>query len=334
MDSIQQKMRFLNSTAEVVPKKLRTLYRFGFSVLSFREIRSLRANSRLLGLNWNTAKSKAFRVMNNGNLAKIFPRLLTDLGIVTGGDILAVDFSDFGGFQVLMFAKQTEKGRAIPVYFEILEYPIRKNSQNIFVIHAIENLSQILGFRPKLVFDRGFACPSIIRHLCEKRHLFVIRIKKIKRVTDKKTGEVLSVEHAQKNDVRVLAYGRKNLRVVISDVPETRDDPWYLVTNDLRSSRETIIKTYYYRFEIEEFFRDAKRVMGLEYVRFKKKHSLAIALWFVMLGMWFVQTMEETKQDQRLREKMGLSRVRYVFEKMKAEIFFASEGKFLTETGV
>jgi hypothetical protein len=38
---------------------------------------------------------------------------------------VAVDFSDFGnGFQVLMFAKQTRKGRALPLYFEILRYPI------------------------------------------------------------------------------------------------------------------------------------------------------------------------------------------------------------------
>jgi N12 class adenine-specific DNA methylase len=38
---------------------------------------------------------------------------------------VAVDFSDFGnGFQVLMFAEQTRKGRAQPLYFEILRYPI------------------------------------------------------------------------------------------------------------------------------------------------------------------------------------------------------------------
>lgn len=331
MNSIQQKMKFLNTTIETVPKKLQSLYRFGFSILSFREIHSLRSNSRLLSLNWHTAKSKVFRVMKSKNLLKVFSKLLLSLSIVSEKDILAVDFSDFNGFQVLMFAKQTRKGRAVPVYFEILEYPVQKNSQNIFVVNTIENLSNTLGFRPKLVFDRGFACPSIIAYLCQKKHFFVIRIKKSKGVTDKETGEILSVRESRENDFKVIAYEQKNLRIVISDIPKDNNDPWYLVTNDLRSKRETIVKTYYHRFEIEEFFRDAKRVMGLEYVKFKKKRSLAIALWFVMLGMWFVQTLEETKQDKSLREKMRLSRVRYFFEKMNAEIFSVSEGRFLRE---
>lgn len=334
MNSIQQKMKFLRTTIETVPKKLQTLYRFGFSILSFREIHSLRSNSRLLNLNWHTAKSKAFRVTKSKNLLEIFPKLLLSLGIVSQMDTLAVDFSDFNGFQILMFAKQTRKGRAIPAYFEILEYPIKKNSQNTFVIHTIENLSKLLGFRPKLVFDRGFACPSIIEYLCQKKHPFVIRIKKIKKVTDKKTGKVLLVKESKRDDFKVIAYGQENLRIVISDIPKDNNDPWYLVTNDLRSKRATIIRTYYHRFEIEEFFRDAKRVMGLEYVKFKKKRSLAIALWFVMLGMWFVQTLKETKQDKSLRKKMQLSRVRYFFEKMKAEIFTLSEGRFLMERSV
>jgi hypothetical protein len=47
------------------------------------------------------------------------------------------------------------------------------------------------------------------------------------------------------------------------------------------------VKRYYHRFEIEEFFRDAKRLLGLEYVNFRKEESFSTALWFVMTGMWF-----------------------------------------------
>ena len=331
MNIVKQKWKFLNATLDCVPKQVKKLYLFGFTVLAFREIASLRSNSRLLDLNWHTAKSKAYRITANDKIPKIFPALIEKLNIVRVKDIVAVDFSDFNGFQVLMFAKQTREGRTVPVYFEILTYPIEKDSQNTFVINAIENFVKIAGFRPKLVCDRGFACPSIIEHLSEQNHKFIIRTKKIKKVIDKVTGEILPVKNSLKKDFEVMAYG-KNLRMVISDKLEDTPEPWYLITNDFNAGREKIIDQYYHRFEIEEFFRDAKRLLGLEYVNFQKKKSLAVILWFVILGIWFLWTLKETEDDKVKRNKMQLSKVRYFLEKMKAEIFAASEAQFMPET--
>jgi len=330
MNIVKQKMEFLNSTLVCVPKQVKKLYVFGFAILAFREISSLRSNSRLLGLNWNTAKSKAHRITDNEKIQKVFPALINRLKIVHEIDVIAVDFSDFNGFQILMFAKQTREGRTVPVYFEILTYPIQKDSQNAFVIKAIENFVKLIGFRPKLVFDRGFACPSIIQHLSEQNHKFIIRTKKIKKIADKETGEVFKAKDAPKNDLLVTAY-EKELRIIISDQLEEMDEPWFLITNDFESKRAKIIDEYYHRFEIEEFFRDAKRLLGLEYVKFKKQKSLAIILWFVIVGIWFLWTLKETKEDTIQRNKMRLSKVRYFLEKMKAEIFAASEAQFLVE---
>jgi hypothetical protein len=330
MNIVKQKLEFLNSTLNCVPKQVKKLYVFGFTVLAFREIISLRSNSRLSNSNWNTAKSKAYRITANDKIQKIFPALVNKLNIVRAKDIVAVDFSDFNGFQVLMFAKQTKEGRTVPVYFEILTYPIQKDSQNTFVIKAIENFTKLIGFRPKLVFDRGFACPSIIEHLSDKKHKFIIRGKQIKKVTHAVTGEVFKVKDSTENDFEVIAYG-KNLRVVISERLKDTDEPWYLITNDFTSKREKIIDQYYHRFEIEEFFRDAKRLLGLEYVNFKKKKSLAIILWFIILGIWFLWTLKETKNDKVRRNKMRLSRVRYFLEVMKAQIFAVAETQLLTE---
>lgn len=326
MNILKQKIKFLNSTLDYVPKRIQKLYIFGFNTFSFQEIKSLRSNSRLSNDNWNTAKSKAYRITANKNIHKIFPKLLINLNIVNEKDIIAVDFSDFKGFQVLMFAKQTKKGRAIPVYFEILTYPIQKNSQNIFIIKSIDNFTSIIGFKTKLVFDRGFACPSIIQYLCDKNHKFIIRIKK-----DKKIHKNTKAKNLKENDLKVFAYKRK-IRVITSDNLKDMKEPWYLITNDFKSKKETIIKQYYYRFEIEEFFRDAKRLLGLEYIKFKKSKSLSIILWFVILGTWFVWKLKETKQDKIQRKKFQLSRVRYFFEKMNIEIFRMIESQLLTES--
>lgn len=329
MNIIKQKWEFLNSTLSSVPKQAKKLYVFGFMVLSLRKIDSLRANSRIPNLNWHTAKSKAYRLTVNKKFNNVFCRLINDLTIVGKKDIIAVDFSDFNGFQVLLFAKQTKKGRTAPVYFEIITYPIKKDSQNIFIIQAIEKFVKLVGFRPKLVMDRGFACPSIIAHLSQKRRLFVIRLKKIKIVEDRLSGLKFKVMDSLKNDCLVFSYEQK-LRLVVSDkILEDDNEPWYLITNDLNSTREKIIENYYYRFEIEEFFRDAKRLLGLEYAHFKKQKSLSIVLWFVILGIWFIWTLEETIYDRTQRDKMRLSKIRYCLEKISSEIIMAAEGQFI-----
>lgn len=327
MNIVEQKWKFLNSTLVVVPKKVSGLYKFGLKIFPFRKVESLRSNSRLLSLTWNTAKSKVYRITANKKLGALFPKLLKVLRIVRERDIIAIDFSDFNGFQVLMFAKQTKKGRAIPVYFEILVYPIKKDSQNLFVINAIKNFENLIGFKLKLVFDRGFACPSIVEYLDKNGWRFIIRIKKCKLVVFQKTKEKFKVVDSPEQDVKVIAYNRK-LRVIISKKTEETQEPWYLVTNDFRSSREQIIKTYYYRFEIEEFFRDAKRLLGLEYIDFKKTRSLATTLWFVILGYWCLWFIREKERDEEQRNKMQLSRIRYFFEKFNSEIIQLAESTF------
>ena len=268
---------------------------------------------------------------SNRKIRRIFLSILKKLDMVKESDILAVDFSDFGnGFQVLMFAKQTKKGRAIPVYFEILHYPIQTDSQNIFVNDAVLRLSKILGRKPKLVFDRGFACPSIIKFLAQNQYIFYIRIKRSKKIVNERNGKLLSAKDFQENDELVFAYEKK-LRLIISDEREDIKEPWYIITNDLKSTRDEIVEIYYHRFEIEEFFRDAKRLLGLEHVNFKKENSLAVVLWFVIIGCWFTAELEEKMSDEERKEKkiFCLSTIRYFFEKMMKEMVLAVEGEFM-----
>ena len=331
MNIVKQKIEFCQQLALLAPKQTKKLFLFGLQVFVFREVTSLRRMSRLSPLLWNTAKSKAYRLTSNRKIRRIFLAILKKLDIVNEGDILAVDFSDFGnGFQILMFAKQTKRGRALPVYFEILHYPIQKDSQNIFTNTAIKNLSNVLGWKPKLVFDRGFACPSIIQFLFKNQYIFYIRIKKSKKVVNERNGKLLSAKDFKENDTLVFAYG-KNLRLVISDTLEDMKEPWYIITNDFKSTRDEIVEIYYHRFEIEEFFRDAKRLLGLEHVNFKKENSLAVVLWFVILGCWFVSELEEKMSDVEKKEKkiFCLSTIRYFFEKMTKEIVLAVEGEFM-----
>jgi hypothetical protein len=335
MNIVKQKWFFLNSTLPIIPKQVKKLYIFGIQTLSLRKIESLRANARLLDLNWHTAKSKIYRLSINQKLNSVFPKLLGSLNLVEPKDIIVVDFSDFGNdLQVLMFAKQTRKGRTVPVYFEILKYPIEKDSQNTFIIQAIIHFEKIIGFKPKLVFDRGFACPSIIQYLAQNQWMFYVRIKSCKLVIYRRLKQ--KVRDFTAGQYPVIAYDRQ-LSLTVTKTISDQKEPWYIISNDLISSAQTIINIYYHRFEIEEFFRDAKRFLGLEYINLKKELTLTITLWFAVLGLWFLWELEQLilandVYERQQRDLKQLSIIRYLYEKLQSEIILAAEQKFFKNT--
>lgn len=327
MNILTRKREFLQSLVPQIPRKVSKLFSFGYETLVGHEIVSTRRNARFALVRWTTAKSKMWRLLGNARMPSVFPNLLASLGLVSGDDAVAVDFSDFGnGRQVLMFAKQTKKGRATPLYFEILEYPIERDSQNLFVIAAIQRFFSYAGCAPTLVFDRGFACPSVIRFLAQNKYKFIIRIKKRKFLADAKTGKPCAAEDFRKHDIHVYAYGH-TLRLVHSDNPGNGNDPWYLITNDIGSTREDIILMYYHRFEIEEFFRDAKRLLRLEWTRFKTTQSLSIALWFAILTCWLFERITAKLADAQEAERVRwhVSLFRYVQESFVHEMLRAAE---------
>lgn len=321
MNILTRKREFLQCILVNIPKKLVPLFSFGYDTLVGREVLSMRANARLSARSWWNAKGNAWRLTTNDGIARIFPRLLVPLSLVSALDVIAVDFSDFGdGRQVLMFAKQTKNRRAIPLYFEILEYPIEKDSQNLFVINTIKCFFEAVGCTPVLVFDRGFACPAIIKFLAQRQYKFIIRIKKRKSLADSKTGQLRAAEGFESSDVLVHAYDH-DLRLVVSDKPDNDNDPWYLITNDVDSTREALIDRYYHRFEIEEFFRDCKRILGFEYLRFKTVRGLSIALWFAILTCWLFERAAAAFTDAQEYERSlwRVSRFRYVYECIRIE---------------
>lgn len=327
MDIIAKRRDFFQLLSPHLPTKLIHLFTFGYDTLVAKEIVSTRTNARQSRYNRHTAKSKMYRLLKNQRLLAAIPELVTKLHLVADNDTIAVDFSDFGqDRQVLMFAKQTKQGRALPLYFEVLEYPIEKDSQNLFVVAAIKRFYKIVNCMPTLVFDRGFACPSIIDYLAQNRHRFIIRIKKRKQLRTAATGHTVAAEEYTKNDLSVTAYGH-TLRLIRSHQPENENDPWYLITNDTESTRAAIINQYYHRFEIEEFFRDAKRLLRLEWVHCRTSQSFSMLLWFALITTWLFACITETLTDaqEAERKQWKLSQFRYVFECLQRELYQLAE---------
>lgn len=292
---------FLQEVKIVFPKKIHKLLEFGFKSLSLQRIISLSSNARNTIPNSNTAESKAYQLVKNLRFTKLFPFLLTKLNLIKENDIIAVDFSDFKGINVLMFGKQTQSGRTIPLYFDIIIYPIQKGSQNIFIIQTVNDFLKIIKpIKVKLVFDRGFSIPYLIKYLANLKVIFYIRIKGCKKV--EYSGKTIKAKKFKPGKYIVKAYD-SCLTLTITPKPKNvkkkYNEPWYIISNDFVSSPEEIQEIYYYRFEIEELFRDVKRIFGLEYVNFKISDNFKTALWFVVLGIWFHYYLEENLEESK-----------------------------------
>jgi hypothetical protein len=309
---------------------------FGYKALSIQRIQSLNSNARSTVANTHTAESKAYRLGGSELLRRAFPGLITRLGLVEKDDIIAVDFSDFGIVQVLMFAKQTRSGRALPIWFAVLPYGwTKETSQNTFVLHAIDQFLDLAGCEVRLVFDRGFACQTITGYLAHLGVKFYQRIKAGKKMLGRRGGVCARQFGAGRHPVWV--YGHR-MNLIVTPEPDKRTgaksglgstskkaEPWYIVTNDLEATAEEVTDIYYYRFEIEEVFKDAKRLFGLEWIGFKKPERLVTVLWFVCLGMWLHSYLEATVQVsrkvvQKTKQSFGQGRTHYWLEKIRFEL--------------
>lgn len=316
-----------------IPAKHKGLFTFGFEALTIRPFVSLNGNARTTLAVRNTAQSKIYRLVCQEKIVEYFSSFIGLLGLVTAKDTVNVDFSTFGGFQVLTFAKQTQLGRSLPVYFDTITYPIAsEGSQTIFIEETIKTFIALAGCRPHLVFDRGFESPFLVPFLVRETIPFTMRFKKDKHVWYQLKDIPMRNLPWFEKDCMVTVYENINLRCVVSEKLSQREDsegkeePWYLITNDFTSKKETVIARYYFRFEIEETFKDLKHINNLEkFYRIKKEQTFKILLWFSILTIWLSFLLKETKAylikrvTQKRRKKLSV--VRMFAESVQLELF-------------
>jgi hypothetical protein len=291
--------------------------------------------------NRNTAASKVRRLLGNEQLAEQLGVVSDQLGLVRPGSYVNVDHSDFDGLTALVGAVQTRNGRAIPCMVETtyaLHIPAHgdaslrwqtlrtdmcfaRQTQSFtgHTIDALQSLADRLGFWPRLVFDRGFCNESIVEHLCAEGATFYIRLKGGNYVEC--DGETTKVEELGSKDATVQLFGM-TLRAIRSPKSRRAPEPWYILTNDFRSSRNKVVKIYYHRFEIEETFKDTKHLFELQRLSFNRPNSLKMVLWLVFLGIavLYVVAHPGGKQMVVTNPKKRISWVRLAYEQFQREL--------------
>lgn len=322
-----------------VRPKHKGLFQFGFEALTLRPFVSLNGNARITIPVRNTAQSKMYRVMAKKHMLSYFCSFVSSLRLVRSSDTINVDFSTFCGYNVLTFAQQTQLGRALPLYFAVIKYPVDEGSQTLFIKEEITKFVEMLGFTPTFVFDRGFESPYIIPFLVEKQIPFIVRFRKDKHIIFEGKDIPLYNLPWYEKDCFVGIYSDKlqdKLRIIVSEKLSEREDsngnkePWYLLTNipEETKTKEEIVAMYYFRFEIEETFKDVKHIFELKkFYRIQKQQTFKVLLWFVVLGIWLAFILEKPKQyllTRITKNKQGkLSIVRFLYEQVQLEFFLA-----------
>ncbi len=325
-----------NKLNQAIPKRWLPQFSFGLQAYGLRAFQSAAGNARMVVANVHTAATKTERLLANNRLADRLGTAFDTLGLVKPGSLVNVDHSDMHGLMALVGALQTRKGRAVPCFVEatyastissVSDKPkwqkLRKamlesrqvQSLTGHTIDALQNFSDRLGFWPKLVFDRGFGNESIVTHLAAEGCTFYVRLK-AGRLVDM-NGQETEVKVLADKDATVSLFGL-TLRVVRSPKSRRAKEPWYILTNDMASSRTKVVGIYYHRFEIEETFRDMKHIFELKRTRLMRPNSLKVILWLVSLGIAMLYLVTKpTKHLARRHPKKRTSWLRQAYEQLQ-----------------
>lgn len=136
----------------LVKPKWQSCFELGINALSLTPFSSLNGNARMVG--GANGMMQMYRLVRK-NLSSVFTLIMAKLFKITDESFINIDFTMFDPFATLCFALQTQTGRAIPVWVETLKYPIKKDSQNIFILESLKKFIKIVGCNFKIVADRA-----------------------------------------------------------------------------------------------------------------------------------------------------------------------------------
>ena len=332
------RMKIQKQLLPSVPSRWQKQLSFGLQAYGLRAFQSATGNARMTAKKPQTGIRKSERLFRNARLADHLGTVFDSLGLVKPSSYVNVDHSDLNGLTALVGAVQTRNGRAIPCFVETTysdrlsareDAPPRKKALRVaraeerqfrsftgHTIDALQDFADRLGFWPRLVFDRGFGNESIVTHLVAEGATFYVRVK-AGRFVDL-DGQRLQIQRLKHKDATIRLYGL-TLRVIRSAQDGKNDEPWYILTNDMSSSSTKVIGVYYYRFEIEETFKDMKHIFELKRTRLNKPLSLKLLLWFVSLGiaLLYLVTKSSRQTTGAVHPKKQTSWLRQAYEQLQ-----------------
>ena len=215
------------------------------------------------------AKHKIKRVDRwcGNSLVEIDPittTMLLALGKRGGALLVSVDWTKINNFQVLVFAVTTGHGRAVPVYWEVVDGD--EDRTKVVEVAAIDRFDALVPANLKITIlaDRGFDEVKFIAAVA-KRFEYVIRLSRSNTISSSDSDKVFTTLEARlevKNEAvdfgEVLFTKTHRFKTRIVGIHDWKQkEPWFLATNGTGKARQ-LVMFYSRRFDIEHAFKDWK----------------------------------------------------------------------------
>lgn len=245
----------------------------------------------------NLFPEEPIALFDDSDIAKRYGKKFEDLDLVV--DASSQKQEIVNGYHVCEAVVLTKKEKQpISLYSEI--YSCKSDgfkSMNNYTFESIDKVRTVLNRKCNMVFDRGYDDVKVIEYVDKNNDYFVIRMddnrtflfkgkkKKCYDVAVKRKGKIrmelwfddneryeVSVSHTKV----VLPHNKKEYElVIVYGLSEER--PLILLTNRSIESKEDVVKVvrmYFYRWRIEEYFRAKKQEYGFEKMRVRTLKSM------------------------------------------------------------
>lgn len=280
------------------------------------------------GIRAGSALTRLYRLLHNPRFQedRLTARFLQLLGRRPKPLLLAVDWTEWTRRRRCLVAAAAVDRRALPVAVTVAPacspLPSQNRVEEAFLERLLASL-QAYGLKAVLVFDRGFARPSLMRFLQERagsalgwvirlpRHLGVVREAGAPSVPLARWP----LPPGQAVDLGWVELGsRPAVRVRVVGVwARGRREPWWLATN-LSWPVARVAAVYDRRMAIEQMLRDVKGGrfgMGLKWVQVRRPDALQRLWLLVGLALWVWLAWGAAAARQRwLRWRVRFSLVR------------------------
>lgn len=240
------------------------------------------------------------------------------------------------GHHWIQAAARIGKRRILPLNSHVFSHETKGfKSMNQITFDFLDNLYSHIGNKGMWLFDRGFDSRRLMEKLLSFNVKFVMRLQKHRCVFVKGERKLLKSIMAESNyPSRIVIRMKRKPRLIELDFREVKiegikknlwlvftksryGETYILLTNIRVESYEDairILKTYRYRWTIEDFFRSMKQELGIEKImvrtlrRTNKLVELAMLAYFVafkilMIGGKLVEYIVEKGGKLGLKDK-------------------------------
>lgn len=250
---------------------------------------------------------EAISIFDDSDISKRYGKKFEDLDQII--DASDPDKTIVNGYHVCeaVILGKNEK-QPFSVYSEIYSCQSKNFvSKNQYTMESIDTVIRVLNRKCNMIFDRGYDDNKIIDYVDKSDNYFVIRMndkrnflfkgkrKNAYQEALKRKGKVkmelwfedekveISVSHTKVT----LPYNKKDYELVfVYGLSEER--PLILLTNRTIHSKEDVIKIvrlYFYRWRVEEYFRSKKQEYGFENMRVRTLKAMNNLNMMLMIHM-------------------------------------------------